>query len=311
MSSPAGPPAPEEISVPVAGGELAALYWAADAPGAPLVVLLHGLTGNAMVWARVAGALAGGCEVVVPDLRGRGRSADLPGPYGLSAHADDVTALLERFGADRAGGAEATVLAGHDMGAFVAALATSGSARDLVHGLVFVDGGLPLAVPPAADLDDTLAAVFGSELDRLAATFPDEAAVRAFWSGHPAVGPWIDEPAVTAFLARDLTGTPPQLRSAVHPEAVRVDGADLFDNELLLEATTGLPVPATLLWASRGPQSEPPGLYDEVRLSRLGLDGAHVTAREVPGTDHWSVLWAGSAVPEIADAVRSAADRGR
>ncbi|MEU2350565.1 alpha/beta hydrolase [Modestobacter sp. NPDC049651] len=311
MTTPSDVRAPEEIRVPVDGGELAALYWAADAPGAPLVVLLHDITGNALVWARVAGALAGGCEVVALDLRGRGGSADVPGPYGLSVHAADVTALLERFGADREGGADATVLAGHGMGAFVAALATAGEARDLVHGLVFVDGGLPLAVPPAADVDDALAAVFGTELDRLSATFADEGAVRAYWSGHPAVGPWVDEPAVTAFVARDLTGTPPQLRSGVHPEAVRLDGADLLDNELVLEATTDLPVPATLLWAPRGPQSEAPGFYDEVRLSRLGLDGAHVTAREVPGTDHWSVLWAASAVAEVADAVRTAADRGR
>jgi pimeloyl-ACP methyl ester carboxylesterase len=302
---------PEEIRVPVGGGELAALYWAADAPGSPLVVLLHGLTGNAMVWSRVAGALAGECEVVAPDLRGRAGSAGVPGPYGLSAHADDVAALLERFGADREAGADATVLVGHDMGAFVAALATSGTAHDLVHGLVLVDGGLPLAVPPAADIDDTLAAVYGAELERLSAAFPDEDAVRAFWSGHPAVGPWVDEPAVTAFVARDLTGAPPQLRSAVHPEAVRVDGADLFDNEVVLEATTDLPVPATLLWATRGPQGTAPGLYDEVRLSRLGLADAHVTAHEVPETDHWSVLWAGSAVTAITDAVRAAAAEGR
>jgi pimeloyl-ACP methyl ester carboxylesterase len=303
--------APEEIRLPVDGGDLAALYWAADAPGSPLVVLLHGLTGNAAVWGEVAGALAGECEVVAPDLRGRGGSAQLPGPYGLSAHADDLSALLEQFGADREGGADATVLVGHDMGGFVAALATTGTARDRVHGLVLVDGGLPLAVPPAADLDDTLAAVFGPELDRLSAAFPDEAAVRAFWSGHPAVGPWVDEPVVAAFLARDVTGTPPQVRSAVSPEAVRVDGADLFENEVVLEATTDLPVPATLLWAPRGLQGEVPGLYDEVRLDRLGLADAHVTAREVPGTDHWSVLWAGSAVAQIADAVRTAAGQGR
>ncbi len=35
---------PELISVPVEGGELAALHWAADAPGAPIAVLVHGIT---------------------------------------------------------------------------------------------------------------------------------------------------------------------------------------------------------------------------------------------------------------------------
>ncbi|HEV7725933.1 MAG: Alpha/beta hydrolase [Modestobacter sp.] len=300
---------PQEIAVPVAGGDLAALYWAADAPGAPLVVLLHGITANALTWAPVAAALAGECEVVAPDLRGRAHSARLPGPYGLSAHAADVTALLEHFGADGADGAEATVLVGHSMGGFVAALATAGQARDMVHGLVLVDGGLPLAVPPAADVDAALAAVLGPALARLDQTFPDLAAVRAFWAGHPAVGPWVDSPAVAAYLARDLTGTPPELRSAVVREAVRVDGADVLDNELVLEATADFAVPTILLWAPRGLLADPPGLYDEVRLAGLGLAGAGVTAREVPGTDHYSILWAEPGVAAVAGAVRAALSR--
>jgi pimeloyl-ACP methyl ester carboxylesterase len=298
--------APEEIRVPVHGGELAALYWAADAPAAPLVVLVHGITGNAMGWALIASALAGGCEVVAPDLRGRAHSAGLPGPYGLSAHAADVIALLEHFGADAEAGADAAVLVGHSMGGFVAALATTDS-PDLVHGLVLVDGGLPLAVPPAADLDDTLAAVLGPLLDRLDQTFPDLPAVRAFWSRHPTVGPWVDEPAVAAFLARDLTGSPPALRSAVVHEAVRVDGGDMLLNQAVLEATTDLPVPATLLWATRGISGEVPGFYDEVRLAGMGLADAHVTAREVPDTDHWSVLWSPQGVQAVSAAVRDAA----
>lgn len=291
------------------GGELAALYWAADAPGAPLVVLLHGITSNALTWGPVAAALAGGCEVVAPDLRGRARSADLPGPYGLSAHARDLTAVLERFGADGNLGADVTVLVGHSMGGFVAALATAGQARHLVHGLVLVDGGLPLAVPPAADIDDTLAAAIGPSLDRLDRTFPDLAAVRAFWAGHPAVGPWVDSPAVAAHLARDLTGTPPELRSAVVREAVRIDGADMLDNELVLEATADFPVPTTLLWATGGMLGDPPGLYDEVRLAGMGLAGADVTAREVPGTDHWSILWSEAGVAAVAAAVRESLSR--
>jgi pimeloyl-ACP methyl ester carboxylesterase len=299
----------EEIRVPVEGGDLAALYWAADAPGAPLVVLVHGITANGLAWGPLAAALAGGCEVVAPDLRGRAHSAGLPGPYGLAAHARDLTALLERFGADADAGAQATVLVGHSMGGFVAALATAGQARDLVHGLVLVDGGLPLPVPPAADIDAMLAAVLGPSLARLGRTFPDLAAVRAFWADHPAVGPWVDSPAVAAYLERDLTGTPPELRSAVVPEAVRVDGADVLDNELLLEATTDFPVPTTLLWATGGMLGDPPGVYDEVRLAGMGLADAGVTAREVPGTDHYSILWAEAGVSAIAAAVLEAAQR--
>jgi len=304
---------PEEIRVPVEGGDLAALYWAADAPGAPLVVLVHGITGNAAAWGPVAAALAGDCEVVAPDLRGRAHSAGLPGPYGLAAHAADVTALLERFGADGEAGADAAVLVGHSMGGFVAALATAGSARDLVHGLVLVDGGLPFPVPPAADTDTMLAVFLGSSLDRLDRTFAELPAVRAFWTQHPAVGPWVGDPAVAEFLIRDLVGAEPELRSAVVREAVRVDGADMLQNEAVLEATTDLPVPATLLWATRGMDGVSPGLYDEVRLAGLGVGShvadPHVAAAEVPDTDHWSILWSAQGVQAISSAVRDAAAR--
>jgi pimeloyl-ACP methyl ester carboxylesterase len=300
---------PVQIGVPVDGGELTALYWAADAPGSPIAVLLHGITANAMAWAPVAAALAGEFEVVAPDLRGRAGSAGVPGPYGLDRHAADVATLLDRFGADRDTGADATVLVGHSMGAFVAALAAAGTARDRVHGLVLVDGGLALPEPPGADVDAKLSALLGPSLDRLTTTFADLAAVREFWAQHPAVGPWVDVPAVAAFLARDLVPGEVPLRSACVPEAVRVDGGDVLLNERVLEATASLPVPATLLWATRGLLGQRPGLYDEVRLANLGLEPSGITAHEVPGTDHYSILWADQGVAAIAGAARAAATR--
>ncbi len=300
---------PELISVPVEGGELAALHWRADSPGAPIAVLVHGITANAMAWARVAGALAGEFEVVAPDLRGRAASAGLPGPYGLERHAADVAAVLDVLGADGDTGADTAVLVGHSMGAYVATLATAGVARDRVHGLVLVDGGLAVPTPPGADVDAMLAALLGPSLDRLSMTFPDLAAVRAFWAQHPAVGPWVDVPSVAAYLARDLVGKPPALRSACVPEAVRVDGGDVLLNERVLEATTDLPVPAILLWAPRGLLDQTPGLFDERRLAQLGLEPSGITAREVPDTNHYSILWASQGVEAVAAAVREAAVR--
>ena len=298
---------PELISIPVEGGDLAALHWPADAPGAPIAVLLHGITANAMAWARVAGALAGGFEVVAPDLRGRAASAGLPGPYGIEAHAADVAALLDHLGADDDAGADAAVLVGHSMGAFVAALAAAGPAHGRVHGLVLVDGGLALPQPPGADVDAMLTALLGPALDRLSMTFPDLAAVRAFWSQHPAVGPWVDVPSVAAYLARDMVGEPPALRSACVPEAVRVDGGDVLLNERVLEATAHLPVPAALLWAQRGLLDQTPGLYDEERLAALGLGAAGLRARLVPDSNHYSILWADQGVAAITEEIRVAA----
>jgi pimeloyl-ACP methyl ester carboxylesterase len=298
---------PEQLAVPVTGGDLSVLHWPATDPAAPLVVLVHGITANAMAWERVASALGEDVDVVAPDLRGRAGSARLPGPYGLETHADDVTALFDRFGARDRGGA---VLAGHSMGAFVAALAAAGQARDRVRGLVLVDGGLALPQPPGADLDAMLSAVLGPALDRLGRTFADLAALREFWVRHPAVGPWVDVPSVAAYLTRDLIGSqPPHLHSACVPEAVRVDGGDVLANERILEAISPPPVPATLLWATRGLLDQSPGLYDDERLARLGADDHGITTREVPDTNHYSVLWARQGVDAIAGAIRAAAGR--
>jgi pimeloyl-ACP methyl ester carboxylesterase len=192
------------------------------------------------------------------------------------------------------------------MGAFVATMAAAGVARDRLHGLVLVDGGVQLPQPAGADLDAMLAATVGPSLDRFAITFPDLAAVRAFWAAIPAVGPWVDDPVVAAFLARDVVAVDGGLRTAWPTEAIKVDCGDMLVNERVLEATSNLPIPATLLWASRGPQNRSPGLYDEARLARLGLERVGITAREVPDTDHYSILWAGQGVAAIAEAVRAA-----
>ena len=301
---PVVPPEPEQTSVPVHGGDLSVLHWPARSPDAPRVVLVHGITANAMAWARVAAALAREFEVLAPDLRGRAGSAGLPGPYGLERHAEDVAALLPSHRQ------VPTVLVGHSMGAFVTAMAADGVARDRVDGAVFVDGGLALAQPPGADIDTVLAITLGASLARFGRTFPDLAAVRAFWAEHPAVGPWVDVPAVAAYLARDVVPAEGGgLRTACVPEAVRTDGADVFANEAVLEATDDLRFPTTLLWATRGLEDQVPGLYDEVRLSHLGLELQRITAREVPDTNHYSIIWAPHGVTAVAEEVRAAARR--
>jgi pimeloyl-ACP methyl ester carboxylesterase len=297
------PREPEQLHVPVHGGELSVLRWPGAAPDAPLVVLVHGITANALAWGRVAPALAGEFEVVAPDLRGRAGSAGLPGPYGIERHAEDVRSVLQHLAPE----GRRRVLVGHSMGAFVATMAADGVARGEIDGLVLVDGGLPLPVPPGADLDAQLEITLGPAVERLAMTFPDRAAVREFWAAHPAVGPWVDDPAVAAYLDRDLVPVDGGLASACRPDAVREDGGDVLLNQAVLEAADDLPVPATLLWATRGLFDQVPGLYDEVRLAGLGLELLRITAREVPDTNHYSILWAPHGVAAVADTVRAAA----
>ncbi|MET7547165.1 alpha/beta hydrolase [Streptomyces sp. NBC_01724] len=282
----------EEIRVPVAGGRLAALRWPAGEPGAPVVVALHGITANALSWGTVARMLAGRVTLIAPDLRGRAASAGLPGPYGIAAHADDVAALSEGLGLDR------VVLAGHSMGAFVAALAAVRH-PDRFGPLLLVDGGVGFPAPTHLSPDELMTAVIGPAMDRLSMTFADRAAYRAFWQAHPAFAGDAWSPEVDAYIQRDLTGEEPAMHSTCRIEAVRTDGIGLFDDEVL-SAVRKLPVPATLLWAARGLMDEEQGLYDEKRLAAAGLGDTRVEPVAVPDVNHYTVLTGGSGAREVA-----------
>ncbi|WP_329616588.1 alpha/beta hydrolase [Streptomyces brevispora] len=282
----------EEIKVPVAGGELAAVRWPAADPDAPVVVALHGITANALSWGPVARLLAGRVTLIAPDLRGRAGSSGLPGPYGIAGHADDIAALTKALGLDR------VVLAGHSMGAFVAALAAVRH-PERFGPLLLVDGGIGFPAPTHLSPDELMTAVIGPAMDRLSMTFADRAAYRAFWQAHPAfAGAWSDE--VDAYIQRDLTGGEPAMHSTCRIEAVRTDGIGLFDEEVL-SAVRKLPAEATLLWAARGLMDEEQGLYDEQRLAAADLGGTRLRPVAVPDVNHYTLLTGERGGREIAD----------
>jgi hypothetical protein len=87
----------EQFDVAVPGGSLQVGRWGTTGP---TVLALHGITAKHMAWLEVARNLPG-VTLLAPDLRGRGRSADLPGPFGLGAHVADIVALLEAVGSER------------------------------------------------------------------------------------------------------------------------------------------------------------------------------------------------------------------
>ncbi|MER7669199.1 alpha/beta hydrolase [Kitasatospora sp. NPDC096128] len=274
---------PEESTVPVPGGDLAVLSWPADRPGAPTVVAVHGITANGLAWYEVARRLAGRATLLAPDLRGRGASRSVAGPYGLARHADDVAALIDGLGAGP------VVVVGHSMGAWVTAL-TAVRHPELVRRVLLVDGALSFPLPGAVREEDALAAVLGPALARLSMTFPDRAAYREFWQRHPALGSdW--SAGIDAYTQRDLVGSEPELRSSCLLEAVQTDGAQVLLDREAAEAVHRLPCPAELLWAERGLLDEPQGLYDEQRIGLSGLDRARVPASLVPDSNHYSILW--------------------
>ncbi|WP_278236741.1 alpha/beta hydrolase [Isoptericola sp. AK164] len=279
------------LDVPVDGGALRVGVWDpvdADgvvAPDAPTLLAVHGITASHLAWPLLAGELPG-VRVVAPDLRGRGRSRDLPGPCGMTRHADDVAAVA------RAVADGPVPVLGHSMGGFVA-VTLADRHPDVVAGLLLVDGGVPLPEPPGLDPAATpaerLRAVLGPAADRLRRTFPDAEAYQSFWSQHPAfTAVW--GPAVLDYVDYDLVATPDGLRPASNPEAVAADALDLHDGGPVAGALARLERPTTLLRAPRGLLDEPSPLYDPAHMARWTQRAPALRPRDVPDVNHYTII---------------------
>src|SRR3954468_19173738 len=159
-------PAPDAAAEPAGyvvtvepGDRIHFLDWGGPPTGGG-VVLVHGLSQTAAIWAPVARRLRSQVRTIAMDLRGHGLS-DAPtedGAYGLGVLADDVIAVAEgsaalgHAGTDR----DAVTLVGHGFGAILAA----GAGRRVegrCRALVLVDGGWErLETSTGVDADEFL-----------------------------------------------------------------------------------------------------------------------------------------------------------
>ena len=284
------------LSFDVAGGSLHALRLGT---GPRTALAVHGITSSAMAWPAVAAALPDDWSLVALDLRGRGHSRDLPGPFGLAAHAADVCAVAEQLVAES--GAPVP-LVGHSMGAYVSVLAMA-ARPDLFERVVLVDGGVPLPLPAGADPDEVLAATLGPALERLRLTYPSVDAYVDVFRAHPALGPsWND--AVEGYARYDALETPDGVRSRASDEAVRADGRDLLvSGEALDAALRATTLPTTLLVARSGMFGQPPGLLPAEAVATYDAAVAPLHVETVAGTNHYTILFHARAAERVARAV--------
>lgn len=285
----------ERLSVPVRGGDLVVGHWRTD-ESRPTVVAVHGVTANHRCWAFLAAT--GAASVVAPDLRGRGGSGALPGPAGMATHAEDLLAVLDALGIERA------VLLGHSMGGFVVT-AFAAAHPDRVERVLLLDGGMPLpGPPPGVTSEQVLAATIGPAAARLQMTFPDSAAYLDFWRVHPALrDAW--SPEVEDYLSYDLVGTSPECRSSVSLDAVRDDSADLLDEMANKRRVQALPEGTVFLRAPAGLMAEPGGLYPPELIERHVASFPQVRFSEVPDVNHYTLVMSAEGAAALARALSS------
>ncbi|MBN1411473.1 MAG: alpha/beta hydrolase [Spirochaetales bacterium] len=77
----------------------------------PSMVLVHGLADDGLCWTRVAEYFEQQYDIIMPDLRGHGKSDTPESDYSLKAMADDIAVLISELKLKK------PVIGGHSMGA--------------------------------------------------------------------------------------------------------------------------------------------------------------------------------------------------
>src|SRR4051794_26405956 len=76
------------------------LYVEMHGTGRPMI-LLHGGLGSGEMFGPILPTLAERHQVIVPDLQGHGRTADIDRPLDVRLMADDIAALIDHLALDR------------------------------------------------------------------------------------------------------------------------------------------------------------------------------------------------------------------
>jgi lipase len=152
---------------------------------------------------------------------------------------------------------------------------------------------------------DLAGAVLGPVADRLAMTFPDHEAYRAFWREHPAIGQeW--HGLTDAYVDYDLVEVDGALRPATCVEALQEDIRELVDGDSVVHALDHLRHPATWLVAPRGLLDEVPPLYPPQARDHWLAAYPGLPPVDVQDVNHYTIVMLQRGIGQVVPHVRSA-----
>lgn len=234
----------------------------------PAVVLLHGYTQTGDMWGQLAGELAKTHTVIVPDLRGLGRSSRPDAGYEKATQAKDIRAVVEKLGHDQ------TAVVGHDIGNMVG-YAYAARYPDKTTRLVVMDAPLPGIDPWEAVVRSRALWHFsfgGPDAERLVAG-RERIYLDRFWNEFASDPKKIDEGMRSHYAA--AYAQPGAMRAGFsHFLAFEQDSRD---NKVTQAKKLPMPVLAIGGEKSFGPLMA-------VNMRNVALDVAEAV---VPGSGHW------------------------
>lgn len=235
----------------------------------PAVVLLHGYADTGDMWGPLAIELAKDHRVIVPDLRGMGKSSHPEGGYDKKTQAQDIRAVVTALGADR------TAVVAHDIGNMVA-YAYTASYPDKVSRLVLMDAPVP-GVGPWEDLKTPLLWHFnfgGPDAERLVQG-RERIYLDRFWNEFAAHPERIDE-ATRAHYA-SLYALPGGMRSGF--AQFHAFKQDAMDNQVFLRTKLTMPV-----LAAGGEKS-----FGGMMATVMRFAASDVREAVIPDAGHWVI----------------------
>ena len=274
------------------GVELTFGFW--PGRGNP-VVAIHGLTASYFSYMGVAERLEGRRPLFGLDLRGRGDSDKPESGYGMAQHARDVAAAMQTFGLGPC------VVVGHSMGAFVAT-ALAAQNPELVSGIIMIDGGYVPDLPTGVDASQILDATLALRISQLERTYESREAYLDFWRAQPNFPPdewnrWTEE-----FLRYEVGGEA-QVQPKASAAGVKVDVAEAFKRDEIIERLKTLRVPVLLLRAEKGLEPAQPPIFPDAIMGPFRECVSAMSEEVIEGTTHFTITIGERGATRVADLI--------
>lgn len=274
------------------GVELAFGYW--PGRGAP-VIAIHGLTASFISFIGVAERLAGRRPLLALDLRGRGDSDKPESPYGMAQHARDVAAAMQALALGP------SVIVGHSMGAFVAT-ALAAQNPELVSGIIMIDGGYVPDLPVGVDSTQMLDATLALRIAQLKQTYESKQAFLEFWRQQPNFPPEDWNNWTESFLEYEVTGDT-TVRPKASAEGVRIDVAEAFKRNEIIERLKSVKTPVLLLRAEKGLEPKQPPIFPDSIMPGFRECIPAMKEEVIPGTTHFTITLGERGATRVADLI--------
>lgn len=242
-----------------------------------ILLAIHGITANCMVWQTVAAAITPEHKLIAVDLRGRGLSDKPASGYSLDHHVQDIYCLLDKLKLSE------VIMMGHSLGAFIS-LVFAATYPQKIRGLILIDGGG--SMPP--EKWEKVAAAIKPSKERLEKLYRNEDDYLNEMKALSCYRPW--NQAKTDFFKYELVKSGESVRCGINPENIREEAANIRKIKPE-EFYSNISCDTLILRATEGLTGNEDILLPEETVDLMVKNIPSACAVSVQGANHYSILF--------------------